>query len=167
MSAYICYPSHIGLLAASYCDVDKFATPEIKRQEACRVAHVLAQQNIDSVIARYPDSEDGLRPGPCFVNGKGNDEAIIALSVEWAAHYSGRKVAASPIEIIKLAHNLDYQSCETEGYELTNAAKYIQQIIYAQTRKLKGYQEAAWEWADQNPPKAIITFLENLQGVEQ
>ena len=167
MSCYICFPSHIGLLAASYCEDKIFATPEIKRGEACRVAHVLAQQNIDSVIDRYQSSEDGRRPGPCFVEGKGNDQAIIDLSVEWASHYSGRKVAASPIEIIRLAHNLDYQSCETDDYEVTYAAKYIQQIIYAQTRKLKGYQEAANEWADQNPPPAIRNLVAKLQGVKQ
>ena len=167
MSAYICYPSHIGLLAASYCEGNKFATPEIKRGEACRVAHVLAQQNIESVAHRYPDSKDGTRHGPVFIAGEGNDQAIIDLSVAWAAHYSSRKVAASPIEIIKLAHALDYQSCETDDYERTYAAKYIQQIIYAQTRKLKGYEEAAWEWADQNPPKNIIDTILTLQGEKQ
>lgn len=167
MSAYICYPSHIGLLAAAYDEGNKFVIPEQRREKARKIAEILAQQNIDSVIARYPTSEDGRRPGPCFVNGKGNDQAIIDLSVLWADHYASKKIAALPIEIIKLAHCLDYQSCETKNYELTDAAKLIQQIIYAQTRKLAGYEQASGEWSDQAAPKSIITFLEDLQGVEQ
>lgn len=167
MSAYICYPSHIGLLAASYYDGDKFVKPEVKRGEVARIAHVLAQQNIDSVIARYPDSKDGQRPGPCFVEGAGNDQAIIDLSVLWAMHYASKKVAASPIEIIKLAQCLDYQSCETEDYASCNAAKLIQQIIYAQTRKLKGYEEAHWDHADTCPPESIRNFIETLQEEAQ
>jgi hypothetical protein len=163
MSAYICYPSHIGLLAASYCEGSKFATPEHKRREACRVAHVLAQQNIESVIARYPDSKDGQRHGPTFIAGEGNDNAIIDFAVLWAQHYASKKVAASPIELIRLAHTLDCQSCETENYALMNAAKYIQQIIYAQTRKLKGYEEADDNWADQNPPESVQRYLDQLK----
>jgi hypothetical protein len=167
MYAYICYPSHIGLLAASYCEGNNFATPEIARGEACRVAHVLAQQIIDSVASRYPDSKDGQRPGPTFIAGKGNDQAIIDLSVAWAAHYSSRKVAAAPIELIKLAHTLDYQSCETTNYQNCYAAIYIRQIIYTQTRKLKGYLEADDNWADQNPPESVRDFFVSIDESEQ
>lgn len=167
MSAYICYPSHIGLLAASYHDGDKFATPEIKSREVGRVASVLARQNIDSVIYRYPKSKDGERPGPTFIPGDGNDEAIIEFAILWAQHYCQKKVAAAPIELIKLAHTLDYQSCETPNYEQTNAFKYIQQIIYSQTRKLKGYEAAASEWSDTTNVPTIARFFEQLQENQQ
>lgn len=167
MSCYINYPSHIGILAASYCEGIQFANDEARRREAGRVAHILAQQNIASVSHHYPTAKEGQKPGPNFVEGKGNDEAIISLSVAWAQHYASHKVAAAPIELIKLAQCFDSNSCNAPHYELTNAAKYIQQIVFNQTRKLKGYQEAAYDWADIDPPKHIIESIQRLQEVKQ
>ena len=50
----------------------------------------------------------------------------------------------SPIEVIKACHCLDYQSCESDDWEHSDANQIIQNIIYNTSKKLDGYNQAAW-----------------------
>ncbi len=65
MSAYICAPEHIGLLAtfASGSQIRNSVIHEWRRgsrvEDAMNVAEQLAKANIRSVSHRYPDDWDG------------------------------------------------------------------------------------------------------------
>ena len=50
----------------------------------------------------------------------------------------------SPVEIIKAAHCYAYQACEHREWEGSKAAKRLQCVIDEATRKLPGYDDAAW-----------------------
>ena len=57
-----------------------------------------------------------------------------------------RKVR-NPVHIIKMCHCLDYQSCETDNWEQTDAYQILQSIIDSATRELPGYEDAPWEYS--------------------
>jgi hypothetical protein len=156
MSAYICNPSHIAFVACWATAFDQFATPAKRVENATKAAKVLAEENIRSVSHRYPDQKDGERCGPRLT-----DQQIVDLSVLWAENYaSHRNRINEPVQAIKLAHCLDYQSCEHPDYETSEAAKLIRQAIYTASTGLVGYKSASRDWSDQNPSAAIVAYFE-------
>lgn len=119
MSAYICTPEHIGLLAAIAAE----ATPGV-RGTAANIARRLARENILSVAYRYPyDKGNGDRPGPCLT-----DAQIIKASMLYAEHYMGNLPGLPASSIVNMARCLDYQSCERPGWEGSIARKIVDTI---------------------------------------
>jgi hypothetical protein len=156
MSAFVCQPEHIGLLAA-FLATDQERNSLIHREEkATRFAITLARQNIDSVAYRYPNDKDGERPGPAGLK----DQQVIDLAGLWAVHYLHNPKHRTLTEIIKLAHCLEYQSCETEGYKETTAAYLINQIIRTACRNRHDYASAAYEFNDTDQPASVTEYLE-------
>ena len=51
----------------------------------------------------------------------------------------------TPIQVIKACNCFDYQACEVENYEETEAAKIIEAIRAAAIERLQGMEEAEWE----------------------
>lgn len=153
MSAYICNPEHFGLLAAYY------ATKEHKGAEfAERAAHILALENIRSVVTRYPDDKDGQRPGPCMY-----DDEICLASRVWAKCYCNRiPKSVTPVAILSLCGGLDYQSCETEDWRSTKAFGLLCQIESCATRQLPGYDDAPWNWSDEKQPDMVKMLYNDL-----
>lgn len=153
MSAYICNPEHFGLLAAYY------ATKEHKGSEfAERAAHVLALENIRSVSTRYPEDKDGQRPGPCMYD----DEICLAARV-WAKCYFNRiPRSVKPVDILGMCACLDYQSCETGDWTTTKAFGLLRQIERCASRHLPGYDDAPWNWSDENQPDMVKMFYNDI-----
>jgi hypothetical protein len=135
MSAYICSPKHVGVLAATiralcYGDFDEK-----------KVAEVLMLQNIRSVTHRYPDASEADRPGP----GDGiADNALVGLAKEAAHALYLKPPHFEIVELLKLSACLDYQSCETDDWKKTDAYKFLQQLDATLIRRLPGYDDAAW-----------------------
>jgi len=155
MSAFVCQPEHIGLVAAYVARSNHPSGQDKRTEQAVRYALTLARQNIDSVAARYPGDKDGERPG-CALK----DQQIISLSAIWAEHFSKNLHPATPVEIIKLAQCLSYQSCETSDYETTTAARIVGWAITAASRNLPGYEAANWEYNFPTRPQAVIDYLQ-------
>lgn len=153
MSAFVCQPEHIGLLAAFLATDQEKRNHIVREEKATRFAITLARQNIDSVAFCYPDDKDGERPGPAGLL----DQQVIDLAGLWAVHYVRNPKQRTLTEIIKLAHCLDYQSCETDGYESATANKLIQQIIYAACRN---YPASAYEFNDTDQPASVVEYLQ-------
>jgi hypothetical protein len=156
MSAFVCQPEHIGLLAAFLATDQEPKSHVLREEKATRFAITLARQNIDSVAYRYPGDKDGERPGPAGLK----DQQIIDLAGLWAVHFANNPPQKTLTEIIKFAHCLDYQSCETDDYKTTNAADLIRQIIYAACRNRHDYEPAAWEYNAPAQPASVIEYLE-------
>ena len=53
-----------------------------------------------------------------------------------------------PVEILKACNCIDYQSCETDDYYQSKAAKIIDTIRAYAISNLPGYDTAAWEIRD-------------------
>lgn len=142
MSAFICSPSHIGLLAAYAAKTDSVIGDwrgGNRFDSAQLVARMLTRANIRSVAARYPNDMDGQRPGPCL-----KDDDIMDASACYAAHYLENWPAPEPVQILKLCGCLDYQSCETNDWPETLAYRQLDYIRGEATRSLPGYENAQW-----------------------
>lgn len=157
MSAYICNPEHIGILAA-YAAVNDCAIYKWRMSNniltAQNVAKGLALGNIRSVAHRYPDDKDGQRPGPNL-----KDADIVEACQIYAGHFAKRmggvivmdEDVLEPVQVIKLVRSLDYQSCETDGWPLTLAARQLDWIMGEAISRLPGYEDADWSYEGSLP----------------
>lgn len=135
MSAYMCDDKHLRLLAA-WCMTGRGPMnlyvsrvgEELKRETATRIAKMLAQENWESVSYRY-QRESIYNPSE-------------ALTVTDSDINEAR--CKSPVEIIKSAQCLEYQSCEHPGWNESNAKKQIASIIDRAITWLSGYEDANW-----------------------
>lgn len=157
MSAYIVNPEHIGVLAA-YAAVNDCAIYEWRMSNnlltAQNVAKGLVLENIRSVAHRYPNDEDGQRPGPCL-----KDADIIEACQIYAGHFAKRlggvvvraEDVLEPIQVLKLVRSLDYQSCETDDWPMTLAARQLDWIVWEAMSRLDGYEDAGWSFTRSLP----------------
>ena len=157
MSAFIVNPEHIGILAA-YAAVNICAIYEWRMSNniltAQNVAKGLALENIRSVAHRYPNDEDGQRPGPGL-----KDADIVEACQIYAGHFAKRlggvivmaEDVLEPIQVIKLVRSLDYQSCETEDWPMTLAARQLEWISGEAISCLPGYEDADWSYEGNLP----------------
>jgi hypothetical protein len=65
-----------------------------------------------------------------------------------AEHYVLHPPKLGNVDILKMAHCLDYQSCEIDGWEKTLAFRQLERIKYAAVSSLPGYDDAPWGWED-------------------
>ena len=147
MSAYICQPELFGLLGA-YAAINQSVISAYRAGDmiptAQRVAMGLAKENIRSVAHRYPDTASGSRPGPSL-----NDEEIIEAAALYAAHFATNRHyvrSLKQVQLFKLIQCLDYQSCETDDWETTDARQQLTWIESELVRSLPGYESARWEY---------------------
>ena len=157
MSAYIVNPEHIGILAA-YAAVNDCAIYEWRMRDsiltAQNVAKGLALENIRSVAHRYPDDKDGQRPGPNL-----KDADIVEACQIYAGHFAKRmggvvvraEDVLEPVQVLKLVRSLDYQSCETDDWEMTLAAQQLRWIMSDAISHLDGYEDADWSFTGSLP----------------
>ena len=162
MSAYICNPEHIGILAA-YAATNDCAIYEWRMSNniltAQNVAKGLALENIRSVAHRYPNDKDGQRPGPCL-----KDADIVEACQVYAGHFAKRMGGVivmagdvlEPVQVLKLVRSLDYQSCETDDWPMTLAHRQLQWIMGAAINALPGYEDADWSYEETLPEVAAL-----------
>lgn len=128
MSAFICSHAHINAIVR-WASVNRVTaqyenptrTWPIKGYEQ-ETAECLLAENTISFNHRYAES---LLPDEILYNGKG-------------------RAGLQPIEAIKAAQCLAYQSCEHPGWESSAAKAICAAVIEHATRKLPGYEEAEW-----------------------
>lgn len=131
MSAFICSPEHVFTLAKAL-STQRFSKHDLKES-----AEILALANIESIRARYPDTTG--KEANSFFPGIENNEEYIKLCKTYKPFPS-----KSPTEIIKLAHCFEYQSCEYEGWETSQAKKLINSVIDSEIHRLPEYEAAEW-----------------------
>jgi hypothetical protein len=164
MSAFICNPEHIGLLAAYAVSnqdshvIYAWRTHQGWDEDAANVARNLMQANITAVATRYPNDKDGNRPGPQFY-----DNELVRLAEMWGRHYVRNRPAVEPVAILKMCQCFDYQASEANDYKATDAALQIEWLRSKATRLLFGYDDAPWEWEDGNVPNGIQSLMNALE----
>ncbi len=134
MSAYICNPEQFALLAVYAYKQELVEQPE-------GIAEMLARENIASVKCRYPGDADGGRPGPGL-----KDEDVVKAARIWVDYYLDNDPGASNAIIWNACDNLDYQSCEHDGWPTSDAWNLLQQIRQHIGKKPIG--DVAWAWTD-------------------
>lgn len=132
MSAFICSPAHISALVRYACRNNLslgYNIPGTPGRSVFRVAgreqetcDMLARENAASVAYRYP-----------------NDTVeAVAVVYDIAARM------LSPVEALKAAQCLEYQSCEHPQWEASGARSLMEAIKSHAIRNLPGYDEAPW-----------------------
>ena len=156
MSAYICNPETFVALAAyaagrhhrgypgSATDrippayLRAFNGPDLShyssQERAEFFAEVLYEENIRSVLTRYPNDTLESAPGPLE---KPKRIEIFDRDVT-------SPPVTDPIAILKLCDGLEYQSSETDDWRETLAFALLGAIRKAAIRELSGYDDAEW-----------------------
>lgn len=102
-------------------------------EKAVEVANMLWLENIKSVSHRYPGESSATLPGPI-----GGEFVIEAkhLPLWWAGF--------KPVNVLKACDCYEYQSCEHDGWESSDACAFINRLRAAAWHSLAGYDDAAW-----------------------
>jgi hypothetical protein len=125
MSAFICSNKHIEALALAWGKCNRIDSIE----EIQKVADILKRENVKSVRARYGGPLRDL-PGPL------KKTKLVIKSAE--------RTITDAVQLICLAHCLNYQSCETRTYEKSKARRIILELIYDLSHYVPGYDSAPW-----------------------
>lgn len=146
MSAYILDPAAFAAIAeratqyhARNCIIGPYRKTGHRMDDALHIAAELARANIASVAARYPDDQDGERPGAL-----GTDAEIVVEAVRIADAMLVRPPELSPVQMLKLLDCFDYQACEVDDYERSDARRQVQAVRRNVIASMPGYDAAAW-----------------------
>lgn len=93
-------------------------------------------ENVRSVNYRYKESDE-FQPVQM-----GRKVTVANRDKQYTAHISALRLA--PVTVLKICACVDYQSCETNDWELTLAAEILRRIVAMAIRRLPGYDEAPW-----------------------
>lgn len=134
MSAFLCSPAHIGNLV-------RYMTEQRQTiKTAQEMAETLARANLRSVGYRYEMDED-------------TTAKEFRTDCETAEDFVRRVVAETwgPSELtavmaLKMAHCLNYQSCEPADWEGSPAQRLVAEIEDMAISRLPGYDEATWDY---------------------
>jgi len=153
MSAFVVDKAHINAiilsgLAVHYKPMKWYHAGqwhELNHDNASEVGQMLLDECIRSVGARYEDSDITDLPG------RTDAEYIIPFVFKLAYN------PPTPVEALKLISCLEYQSCETDDWEASEAYAFCQALRHNTIDRLPGYEEAPWEWLEW--PKETLTRL--------
>lgn len=156
MSAFVCGPDHIRQIAIFAAlpptrgirreyNVDPRFVPDSGRfykaethELASHYAEILYQENVRSVLHRYP----------------ADNRSDYLLRCRVTRQHVNQHQPSTSVEIIKLCACLDYQSCETDDYRTTLAHDLLEQIKQAAIYELPGYEDAPWTYEPRNRSQA-------------
>lgn len=111
------------------------------RGEENAIGCILLQENERSVRYRYDDAGDDL-PGTIGETWKDYEFRVYSEPL-------------TPVAILKGCNCYDYQACETDNYDQSEAYRIINAIRQAAIRKLPGYDDApGWEFRPRRRARA-------------
>ena len=107
----------------------------LKPENAYKIAEVLHMENLKSVNHRYNDSEP--------------------MTYEFT-YYPDLEQAYSPAEIAKAIDGLEYQSCEHDGWDSSEAKAVLNRMRKQLLTKMRGYEDAnTWSIDEVKQPTAV------------
>jgi hypothetical protein len=145
MSAFVVNKEHINAmihagLARRYRPMTWYhegVRHELTNETANIVGQMLLDECVKSVCYRYGDSEMTDLPG--------------RINAEWLIPFEYRFTykRPTPVEALKLIDCYEYQSCEHPEWEGSLAQAFCRSLRGNTIDRLPGYDEAPWEWEDQ------------------
>ena len=118
----------------SYEHVNKFT-----HQEKEALGQMLWDENVRSVEGRYPDTRT-TREYP----GTAEAAEDVAYYVHPQASVFSQEMDFTPAQVFKSIACYDYQSCEHDGWESSDAYRFCHRLMEAVGGKQPGSSEAAW-----------------------
>lgn len=102
-------------------------------EQAARVGQMLWEENIISVLFRYPDCTRKNLPGP------------IDCDFKYGKHVPNPRARFTPGRVLKACDGYAYESCEHPKWEASEAFAFIDALRSRAWRALPDYQDAPWE----------------------
>ena len=102
------------------------------------IGAMLWAENLQSVSERYPDDHSGERPGRVGLA----DADILAYEFTPQAYH------VTPVEALKALACYEYQACEHDEWDQSEAKDFCESLRHALINALPGYEEAPWSWDD-------------------
>lgn len=116
----------------------------LDRTTADAVGGMLWQENVESVATRYPNDKPGEWPGPCGLT------MVEVMAYKWEPTMTGGRFPSpryiQPIEALKALDGYEYQACEHEEWEASEAKAFCDAMRHNLIRRLPGYDDAPWSW---------------------
>ena len=143
MSAYLVKAEHIAILSTWM----ENQYPHDNRFQRERTAPILAEENIKSLGYRYSnieeveDEKDGNQDYIDLCTTMKVGKPVMTISATLVEKHI---IENTPIEIIKLADCLSYQSCEHPDYYTSEAHRITENIKAKAITKIDGYSNAPW-----------------------
>ena len=105
---------------------------ELRLDNANQVGQMLMDECVASVAHRYSDDTTAELPGSM--------DNLDPFQYPLTGHLP------TPVEAIKLVHCYEYQSCEHEAWEASDAHRFTTALHDTLESALPGYDAAPWEW---------------------
>ena len=121
MSAFMCSDTHLSIITEAYA-AWALLEPYASDRHAADVWRCLAEENAKSVAFRYREA-----PAPVSASGMNRDVRL-----------------PSAIAVVKLCQSLEYQSCEHDGWETSEARRIVRAVLSAAISRVDGYDAAPW-----------------------
>jgi len=127
MSAYLCSAKHISTIVNALDVAPRADRPrDFRDTDRGELFRMLLDANLASLDEKY---------------GEGTD---IAIATEYRFDpMAGRGL--SVVALLKALNCYEYQSCESDDWEESQAHKYSHEMKEMLIRELPGYEQAAWE----------------------
>lgn len=153
MSAFVVNKSHINAMvqAASHARLGWYHDKQFRQVNSDNidaVGQMLLDENVKSVGYRYEDSQLTNLPGM----------ADAEYLIPFQSHFVYKRL--KPVELIKIITCYEYQSCEHPEWHTSEAKVFCESLKSDAISNLPGYDEAPWEWTDEQYYKA-----ENIQRI--
>lgn len=158
MSAYLCNPDHIGVLANAMSRAGVYVNGSKLTPKQMAVA--LANANYVSIQARYPDDVDFMTGG----------KSLIAYRAQCAEQACYPDHQLQPIDLISMAKCFIYQACEahefhTANYKSEHLGEYhMNQFIGLMIHKLPGYHDAPYHYQRKPDPYSGMDLSAVMMG---
>ena len=115
------------------------------------VGQILIDENYRSLSARY-----GERAGELFNSNAQDDKPHTYRFAEHSSAIDSDRIARA-VQVLKSAACYDYQACESDDYEQTDAARIVRDIVQAAIHSLPGYEAAQWG-APERPARGPVSL---------
>ena len=134
MSAYVVSRECIAYLVEAIFNRNRegYAAAYGLNMEPDALGRVLWSENIKSVEARYPSCSPDEMPG------------TVGESHVYGTHRRPHGFCFDPVQVIKAVDCYQYQSCEHEGWDASEAKNITDRLRCAATHRLPGYSDAVW-----------------------
>jgi hypothetical protein len=145
MSAFVVSHDHIDAMLTwavdnkfSYWNNQTQGWATVRRDNATDVGQMLLRENVRSVLHRYPDcKEGGEMPGTIGETPENYRFRVFEPFV----HMPRGKMC---LWVFKATQCFDYQACETDDYEGSQAARFMNELRSSVIMKMPGYNDAPW-----------------------
>ena len=147
MSAYMVDREHIRFLVSAarrFARKDSFGWashdgpwapfPHESQDAASALGQLLWTTNLDSIEARYPDTKDT----PAGIPGRIGEVYIYSHAKDWPSDM------IDMVQVLKSVACYEYQACEYEGWEKSDAKAICNALSCAAINSLPDYDKAKW-----------------------